>query len=236
MAVERLDVESSSDPAQVVLHRARYDFTLARLRPGQTVLEVGTGAAVFTQELAPRAASYVGLEYDHETCLRARQKCGDSVEILEGDARNLPFSANRFSFVVCLEVLEHLGDYQAGVREIHRCLSAEGLVVVSVPYRRVGGKSEINPYHVYEPGEQELVSLFKGLFEHVEVYYQFFEETMLMTFARVLHLRKLFGLAQIYADLTAGLPRATERLRIAQKPRGMKITLLLVARGKRQGR
>ena len=234
MTLERVDIENCGDPLQVVLHRARYDFVLARLKPGQQVLEIGTGPGTFTRELFPKCAGYVGVEYDAATCQEARQKTENRAEIIQGDARCLPLPDNQFSFVICLEVLEHLGDWRAGVSHIHRCVQRDGMVVVSVPWRRIGGPSETNEYHIYEPGEPELVSLFRQLFARVEIYYQYFEETPWMTLARRFHLRRCFGLQSIYANLSAGKPNATSRLRIDQHAKGQNITLLIVASGKKQ--
>ena len=233
MILERVDVEQCEDRLQVVLHQARYDFVLARLPAGQKVLEVGTGAGIFTKQLLPKCASYTGVEYDQATCLLARQKNQGLANIIQADARKLPFEAGQFSFIVCLEVLEHLGDWKAGVQNIHRCLTPDGTTVISVPHRRRGAKSETNEFHLYEPGEQETVTLFRQLFDQVEVYYQFFEETGFMTLARFLHIRRFVGLSDIYGKLSAGDPLATDRLKIAQTPPGIKITLLIVATGKK---
>ena len=173
MILERVDINESEDRLQITLHRDRYDFVLQRLPPRPDVLEIGTGLGAFTRELLPRCGHYVGVEFDPAACATARKK-NPAAEIIQGDARQLPFGDGRFSFIVCLEVLEHLGDWQAGVKNIHRCLQPEGIAIISVPWRREGGKSEANEYHVYEPGEAELVSLFKTLFETVEVHYQYF--------------------------------------------------------------
>ena len=78
-------------------------------------------------------------------------------------------------------MLEHLGDWKAGVTGIHRCLRPEGRAVISVPWRRTGGKSATNEYHLYEPGERELVTMFNALFRKVDVFYQYFEESAVMT-------------------------------------------------------
>jgi ubiquinone/menaquinone biosynthesis C-methylase UbiE len=233
MTLERVDIEACADPLQIVLHRARYDFVLARLPPGQQVLEIGTGPGTFTRELWPKCAGYVGVEYDAATCEEARRKTEHRAEILQGDARCLPLADNRFSFIVCLEVLEHLGDWRAGVGHIHRCLQPGGMGVISVPWRRTGARSETNEFHLYEPGEAELVAEFRRLFARVEVFYQYFEESPGMTLARRLHLRRILGWHQIYADLSAGRPHAIARLRIDQKARGLKNTLLIVASGKK---
>jgi ubiquinone/menaquinone biosynthesis C-methylase UbiE len=232
MALERMDVGNNEDRFQTKLHQMRYDFVLDRLPAGAKVLEIGTGEGIFTKQVLPKCESYIGVEFDPAACEEARRQAGPAAEIIVGDARNLPFGDNQFSFIVCLEVLEHLGDYQAGVRNIQRCLNTSGIAIASVPYRRVGGKSEVNPYHIYEPGEGELVSVFRQLFKDVEVHYLYFEETALMRFGRKTHLRRVLGLQRSYADLTAGLPSATARLRIGQKSGGMNISLLIVARMK----
>jgi|ERR1017187_1370932 ubiquinone/menaquinone biosynthesis C-methylase UbiE len=233
MILERLDIDHSEDRLQIVLHRARYDFVLARLTPRQQVLEIGTGAGVFAKELSIKSGSYIGIEFDHDACAEALRKTEGKAEIIQADARNLPFKDDQFSFIVCLEVLEHLGDWRAGVKHIHRCLQPEGTAIISVPYRCIGGKSGTNKYHLYEPGERELVSRFKQLFKNVEIYYQYFEEEWWMTVARKLHVRRFFGLAGIYTDLSAGLPRATSKLYIDEQSKGMNITLLLVVSGKK---
>jgi SAM-dependent methyltransferase len=231
MALERMDVNKSDDLLQVKLHQLRYDFVLLRLPSDAKVLEIGTGVGAFTKQLLPRSGSYIGVEYDPAACEEARRNSG--AEIIVGDARKLPFEDNQFSFVICLEVLEHLGDYAAGVKNIHRCLNSFGTAIISVPYRRIGGKSTVNPYHLYEPGEFELVSLLREYFATVEVHYLYFEETLLMSFARRMRLRRLLGLERPYADLTRGLPSATSRLHLGQKSGGMDINLIIVVRDKK---
>jgi len=231
MAFERLDVNRCEDRFAAVLHRNIYDFVLARLSPDQRVLEVGTGLGAFTQELFAKSGSYTGVEFDAIACGEARRKTEGKAEIIQADARKLPFENAKFSFIVCLEVLEHLGDWRAGVKQIHRCLQPGGTVIISVPYRRTGGKSKTNEHHVYEPGERELMSLFKELFIKVEAYYQYFEETRGMSFARQFRLRRFFGFDQNYADLSAGLPHAMSKIHISQQPKGMKMGLILVADG-----
>jgi ubiquinone/menaquinone biosynthesis C-methylase UbiE len=230
--LEHLDVGNCADRQQIILHRARYDFVLAHLPPTQSVLEIGTGTGAFTRELSPKCSSYVGLEYDSSACQLSRQNTNHQLEIIQGDARRLPFGENQFSFIVCLEVLEHLGDFLAGVREIHRCINPIGTAIISVPYRKIG-KKNVTEFHPYEPGERELVRSFQSRFKNVGIYYQYFEETRWMTLARKLRLRRLFGFDKIYADLAAGLPHATEKFRLGKKSGGMNVGLVLVVSGKK---
>jgi SAM-dependent methyltransferase len=232
VTLERVDVEHCEDRLQIALHQARYDFVLERIRRDEHLLEIGVGAGTFTNQILSKCQSYVGVEYDRETCLEARRKTAGKANIIEGDARRLDFANDQFSFIACLEVLEHLGDFIAGVNEIHRCLKTTGIAIVSVPFRRIGGKSETNEHHPYEPGETELVSAFTTLFNRVEVYYQYFHETLWMTLTRKLHIRRYAGTHGIYSDLSKGHPNAISRLFIGTKARGLKLGLLLVVRDK----
>jgi ubiquinone/menaquinone biosynthesis C-methylase UbiE len=229
IAVERLDLEHSGDRLQVALHQQRYDFVLARLSPEDSVLEVGTGTGGFSQKVAGTCKKYAGLEYDARACELTRSRLEGRAAVFQGDAQAMPFPSGSFSAAVCLEVLEHLENYRKAVGEIHRCLRLGGRAMISVPYRKNGGPNPSNRFHLYEPGEKELVAEFRRYFSRVETFYQYFEEPMWMTLARVLHLRTMVGLASVYRDLALGTPETTARLKVATKPGGQKISLLLVA-------
>ncbi|MEM6545391.1 MAG: class I SAM-dependent methyltransferase [Pseudomonadota bacterium] len=53
--------------------------------------------------------------------------------VLAGDALGLPFDDHTFDAVICSEVLEHVPDYRAALREIHRVLKPGGRLCASVP-------------------------------------------------------------------------------------------------------
>lgn len=233
MALERLDIENCEDPLQAFLHRQRYDFVLSRLGAHENILEIGTGVGAFAKELISHCDSYVGVEFDSATCEEARRRIEGKAKILQADARQLPFADETFSFIICLEVLEHLGDWEKGVREIHRCLTKQGTAIISVPYRRRGGRSNINEYHLYEPGARELTRLLNSLFERVELHYQTFNESLVMTLARRLRIRRFLGLAGEYTNLSRGDPSALNRLSFGPTRKGLKIDLVIVTSRKK---
>lgn len=226
--MERLDTRSSSDRLQLALHNQRYDFVLRNLSRLDSVLEIGTGQGNLSALLAARCGNFLGLDFDPGACRVASHRLGPGYRVVLGDARMLPFEARSFSAIVCLEVLEHLGDYVAGIRNIHRCLRPDGMAILSVPFRRHGGKSATNPYHLYEPGRRQLTASLHQYFAQVRVCYQYFHETALMQAARWFHLRRLLGLAAIYRALAQGEPQALSRLKIGPKPFGMSMHLIIV--------
>jgi 2-polyprenyl-3-methyl-5-hydroxy-6-metoxy-1,4-benzoquinol methylase len=93
-------------------------------------LEVGCGEGVISQKLHERFGTVCGLDLP-DAGLRAdwRQISGPS--FLHADAHKLPFNDNQFDVVVSVEVLEHLTDPEAGLREIARV--ARRHIVISVP-------------------------------------------------------------------------------------------------------
>jgi SAM-dependent methyltransferase len=229
-ASERIDVEETKDRFQAALHQQRFEFALGQIGRIETALEIGTGTGSFSRMLAERCDSYTGIDFDPASVAMTAKRLNGKGRVMQADARNLPFEPQTFSAIVCLEVLEHLGDFVAGVAGIHKCLTEDGVAVISVPYRRKGRRSDINPYHPYEPGERELLAELEKRFHERSVFYQYFEETMGMTVARVLHVRRLAGLDRPYAALSSGEPEAVACLKIGAKPAGMKLGLIVVAR------
>lgn len=233
-AQERLDTRTSEDRLQVALHNQRYDFVLKHLNRLESVLEVGTGEGNLSVLLAPKCGRFVGIEFDPAACRVASERLGGGYQVLQADARALPFESESFSGIVCLEVLEHLGDFVAGVKNIHRCLRNDGMAILSIPWRGRGGPSATNKYHVYEPGEGELLDVLGSHFAQIRVFYQYFEETLLMTMGRVLRLRRLLGLQALYQALTEGAPEALARLKIQAPPaHGLKLHLVVIVEAPR---
>ena len=231
IAVERLDLENTSDLAQVFLHKQRYDFALERISPQDSVLEVGTGTGYFSETLS-RHCRYTGIEIDPASCQQAISRVNGRGSVIEGDAQALPFPNASFTRITALEVLEHVPDFRKAIAEIHRCLTPGGRVIISVPYRRFGGKTPDNPFHVYEPGASELASAFKRYFSNVQPFYQYFPESRFMTAARIFHFRRLVGLADLYGSIWKADPAVLNTIKIDQAGKGMRLTLVLDISGK----
>ncbi len=119
------------------------------------------------------------------------------------------------------------------MHHIHRCLQKNGVAIISVPYRRRGGRSKTNEYHIYEPGERQLVEELNRFFDRVEIEYQFFKESFFMSLARTLRVRRFVGLAKLYSDLSRGEPYTLDRLILSDRPKGLKIGIVIVATGKK---
>ncbi len=107
---------------------------IARARPPQPtdlLLDCGAGTGLFAEEMA--ALCRVLVLDDHEESLRLlrRRFRADQVLHLSGDS--VPLAAGALDYVTALDVLEHVPDDGAVVREFARLLRPGGLAVVTVP-------------------------------------------------------------------------------------------------------
>jgi ubiquinone/menaquinone biosynthesis C-methylase UbiE len=109
-------------------------------------LDVGCGTGVMLHELPPgwRMAagcdrSETALAYCHQRGLRA---------LVKSDAISLPFSDGCFALVMALDVIEHLDDDHACLRELARVCQSGGHVLLHVPAFQLlwSDKDEINQH------------------------------------------------------------------------------------------
>jgi SAM-dependent methyltransferase len=96
------------------------------------ILENGCGVGMYVEHLSPFGGSIIGLEYDFE---RAREAKVNSPHILNAAGENLPLLAGTFDLILSHEVIEHVQDDRASIREIIRALKPGGRLVLFCPNR-----------------------------------------------------------------------------------------------------
>lgn len=104
-------------------------YRQAGLGRAQTILEVGCGTGVITEELARLSqASVVGLDCAPMMLGFARKQSG-GVMYVRGDAHALPFSDESFDITVCHYLLLWLADPVGGIHEMARVVRPGGWVL-----------------------------------------------------------------------------------------------------------
>jgi SAM-dependent methyltransferase len=155
-------------------HLARYAFA-ARLSRRKQVLDAGCGAGYGSAELARTAASVLGIDRSAEAIAFARaQYPAPNLRFQEGDCSALPAPDGSIDLVVAFEVIEHLQDWRAFMRETRRVLAPAGQFIVSTPnklyYSESRGGSGPNPFHVHEFEFEEFRAELGEVFPHVSLF------------------------------------------------------------------
>ena len=104
---------------------------LLQCGPEDTALDVGCGAGIILNQLTAREKT--GVDLCTRMLERARIRCGSQTKLVEASAEHLPFGAHSFSRVLCSEVIGHVQSPEFVVREVHRVLKPDGVLVVTVP-------------------------------------------------------------------------------------------------------
>jgi SAM-dependent methyltransferase len=120
------------------------DYDRLGLAPGDRLLDLGCGAGRHAFEALRRGARVVAFDYDEAelkdvaAMAAAMDQAGDipppgGRATTLGDATRLPFPDGSFDRIIAAEVLEHIPDDEAAVRELARVLCPGGTMAVSVP-------------------------------------------------------------------------------------------------------
>jgi ubiquinone/menaquinone biosynthesis C-methylase UbiE len=107
-------------------------YLLPHLRPGLDLLDVGCGPGTITVDLAARVAPgrVVGIDASDDVIAQARQLEADGVAFSTGDVYALDFPDESFDVVHAHQVLQHLAEPVAALREMRRVLRPGGVLAV----------------------------------------------------------------------------------------------------------
>lgn len=129
-------------PADYHRHRNPFIRWLARQRvasirrllshgPHHRIVELGCGAGDVLQGLM--AGDRYGIDLSPWVLQQARQLAPDVSGFVQADAERLPVASGAADRVICTEVLEHVMNPDAVLREMRRVLKDDGLAVASIP-------------------------------------------------------------------------------------------------------
>jgi SAM-dependent methyltransferase len=120
---------------------------LAKVQPGQAVLDVGTGTGVLIPHLLRAigpTGRLVAVDLSSKMIEAAQQKgFPPLVTLLQADVHHLPLPDADFERVICNAAFPHFEDRARSLQEMVRVLRPGGLLVVSHPI----GREAVNARH-----------------------------------------------------------------------------------------
>jgi 2-polyprenyl-3-methyl-5-hydroxy-6-metoxy-1,4-benzoquinol methylase len=123
------------------------------------ILDAGCGTGGLIRRLAKThpAWRWTGVDVERQACELARTRVG-SAEICEASVTDLPRAAETFNAVVSADVLYHVDDDEAALREFFRVLKPGGIVVINVPaYRWLWSYHDVATHAKRRYGRAELL-------------------------------------------------------------------------------
>ena len=96
------------------------------------ILENGCGVGMYVEHLRPFGGKVIGLEYDFE---RAAEAGESSSNIINAAGEFIPLPSSTFDLILSHEVIEHVQDDRAAVREMVRLLKPGGRIALFCPNR-----------------------------------------------------------------------------------------------------
>lgn len=114
--------------------RAEAVYDCLSIGPGDRVLDMGCGRGFylkFTREMYPDA-DVVGVELDRPLLATAKAQV-PGVRTVNGNVYHLPFADGSFDKILFTEVIEHIPDDRAALRELARVLAPGGRIAITTP-------------------------------------------------------------------------------------------------------
>lgn len=90
------------------------------------ILDVGCGTGYFSQQLQGLGAQVTALDLSNKMLEQTKHRCAESVVCVQGDAENLPFTANQFDIGFSNLALQWCDDLSQPLRQLQRVVKPGG--------------------------------------------------------------------------------------------------------------
>ena len=125
-------------PIYGLIYRCRYRKAYSLISGAGTCLEVGCGYGQFLPALSGKIDRLYAVDI-HPYLGRVKRILEkerlEKVKLSRGNISHLPYKENSFNLIVCLSLLEHLGNPERAILELKRVLKKDGKLIVGFPVK-----------------------------------------------------------------------------------------------------
>lgn len=132
------------------------------------LLEVGCGVGRGIEILARHCDQYTGIDKNAELIAQLRQTYPAAQFVQQNVPPMTGIATGSYDCVVAFQVIEHIGNDDLFVKELHRMLKPKGQLILTTPNRK--RSLTRNPWHVREYTAAGLETLLKRHFTKVKMY------------------------------------------------------------------
>tara|TARA_B100001758_G_scaffold246820_1_gene262863 strand:- start:5039 stop:5815 length:777 start_codon:yes stop_codon:yes gene_type:complete len=159
---------SHLDPSEnVVYQRHLLAYKEAAKLVSGTVLEIGSGEGYGVTELAPLSDKYIAVD-KYDTYIADALKGENDIVFIQSEVPPLKeIEDNSIDYVVTFQVIEHIQDDEAFLKEIKRVLIPGGKLIMTTP--NILMSLTRNPWHIREYNPEQMTSIVKSIFSVFEV-------------------------------------------------------------------
>lgn len=113
--------------------KARKNSALKFLAPNkkEIILDAGCGEGDLSKRIAKKSKKVYAVDISKKAF--PRKNIANNLIFREGNIESLPFSNGYFDKIVCVETLEHVLNPKKAIKELHRVLKKDGILVLSYP-------------------------------------------------------------------------------------------------------
>lgn len=169
---ERFTIDQQGEIRVEHLHRYLW---ASRGFQGQRWIDAASGSGYGTYLLAQQSRMVTGFDIDADAVDAAQRIFVDaSVEFKVASVYSLALEANSVDVGVSFETIEHVDEPSRAVAEFERCLSREGVLVVSSPNKATysANRPPPNAFHRFEYYAEEFRDELAKKFSHVVLFGQ----------------------------------------------------------------
>ena len=109
----------------------KHYLEMLKVSRGDRVLDIGCGLGYFTEILAEKGATVVGLDIDIKNIAVAKRYRNVVRDYVVGDATNLPFKESTFDKILMSAVIEHIRNDKKAIQETVQVTRNAGEIVIS---------------------------------------------------------------------------------------------------------